>query len=98
MSTSKYQIIRRPVVTEKSTLQDEKNHQVVFEVDPRATKHQIKDAVEKIFKVKVVSVNTLRAKGKPLLRRGVQVAHRSNWKKAIVTLKEGDRIDFYEGV
>jgi large subunit ribosomal protein L23 len=98
MTGSKYQIIRRPVVTEKTTRQDEKHHQVVFEVDPRATKHQIKDAVETIFKVKVVSVNTTRLKGKPLQRRGVLVSYRSNWKKAIVTLKEGDRIDFYEGV
>jgi len=92
-----YRIIRRPVVTEKSSGLDERLNQVVFEIDPRATKPQVREAVEKIFKVKVLKVNTLRLRGKPL-RRGMVFTQRSNWKKAVVTLRAGDRIDFYEGV
>jgi len=97
MSRDIFHIIRRPVVTEKSSKLDESLNQVVFEVDPRATKDQIRDAVEKIFKVKVLKINTLRFRGKPV-RRGAVFTQRSNWKKAVVTLREGDKIDFYEGV
>jgi len=97
MSRDIFHIIRRPVVTEKSSKLDETLNQVVFEVDPRATKDQIRDAVEKIFKVKVLKINTLRFRGKPV-RRGAVITRRSNWKKAVVTLREGDKIDFYEGV
>jgi large subunit ribosomal protein L23 len=96
MSFDPYHIVKRPIITEKSNRSDEKLNQVVFEVDGRATKHQIKEAVEKIFKVKVLKVNTLRLRGKPL-RRGLVQARRGNWKKAMVTLRPGDRIDFYEG-
>ncbi len=98
MKVSEYQIIRRPIVTEKSTILDETLNQVVFEVDMRANKHQIRLAVEKVFKVKVINVNTMRVRGKPVRRRGMMFSNRQNWKKAIVTLREGDRIDFYEGV
>lgn len=98
MTLDAYHIIKRPIVTEKSTIQDEVMNQVVFEVDPRANKHQIKSAVETIFKVKVLGVNTMRMRGKPVRRRGFDFGNRKSWKKAIVTLKEGDRIDFYEGV
>jgi len=96
MKLDPYQVIRRPVVTEKSTMMEEAANTVVFEVDPRATKHQIKEAVEKIFSVKVLRVNTLRMRGKPVRRRWT-FSHKRSWKKAFVTLKEGDRIDFYEG-
>ena len=98
MTLSAYHVIKRPIVTEKSTHQDELLNQVVFEVDPRATKHQIKEAVEQIFKVKGVKVNTMRMRGKPVRRRGWMFSSRKHWKKAIITLREGDRIDFYEGV
>ena len=97
MSLDAYQIIRRPVVTEKSAKLDEKLNQVVFEVDSKATKDQIRTAVETVFKVKVLKVHTLRLRGKPL-RRGINLSQRRNWKKAVVTLRKGDRIDFYEGV
>jgi len=97
MTLDLYHIIRRPIVTEKSTILDEALNQVAFEVDSRANKHQIKEAVEKIFKVKVIKINTLRIRGKPV-RRGWIFSNRQNWKKAIVTLREGDRIDFYENV
>ncbi len=97
MTLQDYHIIKRPIVTEKSTIQEEGHNQVAFEVDPRAGKHQIKRAVESIFKVQVVRVNTMRMRGKPV-RRGMTFGHKKSWKKAIVTLKEGDRIDFYESV
>jgi large subunit ribosomal protein L23 len=97
MTLDIYHIIRRPVITEKSSGLDERLNQVVFEIDPRATKTQVKEAVEKIFKVKVLKINTLRLRGKPL-RRGNVFTQRRNWKKAVVTLRAGDRIDFYEGV
>jgi large subunit ribosomal protein L23 len=91
-----YQVIRRPVVTEKSEAAAAVNR-VVFEVDPRATKHQIARAVEKAFNVKVVSVHTLRLAGKrKRVMRGYAIK-RGSLKKAVVTLAEGNRIDFYEG-
>ena len=96
MKLDHYKVIRRPIVTEKTTM-GEALSQITFEVDPVATKHQIREAVEKIFKVKVTSVNTMRMRGKPV-RRGFRITNRRNWKKAIITLKEGDSIDFYEGV
>jgi len=92
-----YQVIRRPVVTEKSETAAAQNR-VVFEVDPRATKHQIRRAVEKVFNVKVVSVHTLRLAGKRRrVMRGYAIK-RGSLKKAVVTLAEGHRIDFFEGV
>jgi large subunit ribosomal protein L23 len=96
MSLDPYHIIKRPVVTEKTTILEEKENQVVFHVDPRASKHQIKDAIESIFKVKVKKINTMRLRGKPV-RRGLVVGRRSHWKKAVVTLAEGQTIDFYQG-
>lgn len=95
MSKGPYQILRRPVVTEKTARLDETQNQLVFEVDSRATKGQIREAVEKVFKVKVLEVRTMRMRGKPL-RRGRLLTRRRNWKKAVITLREGDRIDFYE--
>jgi large subunit ribosomal protein L23 len=88
------QIIRRPIVlTEKSNRLREQN-QVVFEVARDANKIQIRDAVEKLFKVKVTDVNTLVMRGKDR-RMGRGYAKMQNWKKAMVTLKAGDSIDFF---
>jgi large subunit ribosomal protein L23 len=89
-------IIRRPLVTEKSTRQKEEGRQYVFEVDPEANKIEIQHAVEQLFKVKVLHVRTSNALGK-LKRVGRKYGKRPDWKKAIVTLKEGDRIGFFEG-
>lgn len=89
------QIIKRPIaLTEKATSLKESHNQVVFEVDLAANKIQIKNAVEKLFEVKVASVNTLvqRGKVKTLGRRDYK---RPNWKKAIVTLEEGQNIEFF---
>jgi large subunit ribosomal protein L23 len=91
-----HQIIRRPLVTEKSTQQKEKSNQYAFEVDPKANKIEIQSAVERLFKVKVFQVRTVRVLGK-VKRLGRKYGKRPDWKKAIVTLKEGDRIDFFEG-
>jgi large subunit ribosomal protein L23 len=92
-----FQVIRRPVVTEKSEAAAALNR-VVFEVDPRASKHQIRRAIEKAFNVKVVEVHTLRLAGKRRrIARGYAIK-RGRCKKAVVTLAEGHRIDFYEGV
>ena len=89
-------IIRRPLVTEKSTQQKESGRQYVFEVDPNANKVEIQHAVEHLFKVKVQEVRTLNVLGK-LKRLGRRYGKRPDWKKATVTLKEGFRIDFFEG-
>jgi len=91
-----HQIIRRPLVTEKSTQQKEKSNQYAFEVDPKANKIEIQSAIERLFKVKVFQVRTVRVLGK-MKRLGRKYGKRPDWKKAIVTLKEGDRIDFFEG-
>ena len=92
-----YEILKRPRITEKATLMKETGNQVVFEVDPSANKIEIKEAVEKLFKVRVKSVNTVNMKGKPK-RIGMHFGRRSKFKKAIVTLHEGHTIDFIEGV
>jgi large subunit ribosomal protein L23 len=91
-----YEVIRRPVVTEKSTLGSEHN-QVTFEVPLDASKTEIKAAVEELFKVKVKAVNTLRRKGKTKRFRG-QVGKRSDVKKAYVTLDDGHSIDVTTGI
>ena len=92
-----YDIIRGPVVTEKTTLQKELHNQVTFEVDKRANRMEIKDAVEKAFDTKVQQVRTIQIKGK-VKQRGRIVGKRKDWKKAIVTLMPGQKIDFFEGV
>lgn len=91
-----YDIIRRPLTTEKTTLQKELYNQVSFEVDRRANRMEIKDAVERIFDTRVKSVRTMQMKGK-VKQRGRIVGKRRNWKKAIVRLMPGQRIDFFEG-
>ena len=92
-----YDIIKRPLVTEKTNLQKEDLNQISFEVDPRANRIEIKKAVENIFSVSVLNVRTLNVKGKTK-RRGLVIGKRKDWKKAVVTLKPGQRIDFFEGV
>ncbi|MBW1971333.1 MAG: 50S ribosomal protein L23 [Deltaproteobacteria bacterium] len=92
-----YKIIKRPVITEKSNLQKEKNNQVTFEVWSDANKIEIKNAVENLFNVKVVKVNIISVLGKKK-RLGRFEGKRPDWKKAIVTLAEGNRIDFFEGM
>ena len=86
-----YDVIRSPIVTEKSTMASE-HSQVVFKVAMTATKPGIKEAVERLFKVKVLAVNTLVRKGKTKRFKGVK-GHQSDFKKAIVTLAEGQTID-----
>ena len=92
-----YDVIKRPMVTEKTNIQKELANQVTFEVDRRANRIQIKKAVEEIFKVRVSAVRTMQVTGK-LTRRGRILGKRRDWKKAIVRLRPGDRIDFFEGV
>ncbi|HBL35732.1 MAG TPA: 50S ribosomal protein L23 [Firmicutes bacterium] len=90
------EIIKKPIVTEKSTRLMEMN-KYCFVVDRRASKIQIKDAIETIFNVRVLDVNTMRMLGK-LKRMGRHEGRRPNWKKAIVTLEPGSRIEYFEGV
>jgi len=92
-----YKIIRRPLITEKSTIQKEMNNQLAFEVDRRANKIEIKKAVERIFKVQVEDVRTQNYQGK-IKRLGRNLGRRRHWKKAVVTLKPGQKIEFFEGV
>ena len=89
-------LIKRPVITEKTTKLMEEN-KYCFLVDPKANKTQIKQAVEEIFKVKVKAVNTLNVLGK-VKRMGKYEGRRPSWKRAIVTLETGSRIQFFEGV
>jgi len=92
-----YDIVKRPLITEKTTIQKDAFNQVTFEVDRRANRVEIKRAIEQIFNVRVSSVQTMQMKGKKK-RRGWIVGKRKDWKKAIVTLMPGERIDFFEGV
>ncbi len=100
MATTLYEILRRPLVTEKSNYQVSKLHQYVFEVAGEATKTQVKDAVEAIFKVKVLRVNVINAPAKRTRRaRSRRILVRdSGYKKAVVTLAAEDRISIFEGV
>ncbi len=92
-----YAVIRRPIITEKGNLQKELNNKVTFEVHPDATKQEIKTAVQKFFKVRVLNVHSLNQRGK-VKRVGRFLGERRNWKKAIVTLGPNDQIEFFEGV
>ena len=92
-----YQVVLGPVVTEKTTGIQEKGRTLCFRVHPQANKIEIKRAVEKLFDVKVDSVRTIQVAGK-LKRRGRSQGHASDWKKAYVTLKEGEKmIQYFEG-
>jgi large subunit ribosomal protein L23 len=91
-----FDILRKPIVTEKSTyLQEESRY--VFEVAPEATKHEIKRAVEEAFDVTVVKVNTVSVRGKSK-RYGPRFTEQRSWKKAIVTLAPNNTITIFEGV
>ena len=90
-------VILSPHITEKGTFVNELGNQVVFRVRRDANKEQIRAAVESFFKVKVLRVHTVNVLGKTR-RVGRSVGRRSDWKKAYVTLAEGSRIDFFEGV
>lgn len=92
-----YGVITAPIITEKGTFVNETGNQVVFQVRADANKIEIKHAVEKLFKVKVVKVRTANVLGKTR-RVGRSLGSRSDWKKAYVTLGEGQRIDFFEQV
>ncbi|MFZ1986628.1 MAG: 50S ribosomal protein L23 [Desulfatitalea sp.] len=91
-----YDIIKRPVISEKTNIQKDKDNQVTFEVDPRANRIEVQRAVEKIFNVKVADIHTMHVRGK-YKRRGRILGKRRNWKKAIVKLMPGERIEFFEG-
>ncbi len=90
-------ILKRPLLTEKGTAAQDKLNQITFEVDRDANKLQIQQAVEKRFNVKVTQVRTMNFMGK-LKRQGRFQGRRRNWKKAIVTLAEGHKIEFFENV
>ncbi|MCZ6465471.1 MAG: 50S ribosomal protein L23 [Proteobacteria bacterium] len=92
-----HEVIRRPLVTEKSNIGREEQNLVAFAVDPRANKHEIRRAVEELFKVKVVTVRTMRQPRKTR-RMGRFTGRRPEWKKALVQLAEGQSIEFFEGV
>lgn len=97
MKTEYRNILKLHKVTERTTLLREHNNEYVFEVDKKANKHLIKDAVEALFKVKVVSVNTMIMPGK-VRRQGRNEGKTSTWKKAVVKLKEGEVISMFENV
>jgi large subunit ribosomal protein L23 len=88
-----FDIIQTASLTEKSSLLGEKHNKYVFRVAPRANKIQIKQAIEKLFNKKVVAVNTANYAGKKKRERRADYGRKNHWKKAIVTLKEGDKID-----
>jgi large subunit ribosomal protein L23 len=91
-----YAVLLRPIITEKTTVLTGLD-KYVFEVDIRANKNQIKEAVQVAFNVRVEEVNTMTMKGKPK-RFGRRVVNRPNWKKAVVTLVPGDKIELFEGI
>jgi len=91
------EVIRRPLVTEKSTAARDELNQYIFEVDRKATKVEIQKAVESLFKVKVMDVRTANVQGKKR-RLGKHAGKRRDWKKAFVTVAPGSSIEIYEGV
>lgn len=97
MSANHYSILEKPLITEKSTMMQEQGNRVMFQVKRSANKLQIKEAVQSIFNVTVLDVNTINVKPKTQ-RFGRHQGQTKAWKKAIVLLKEGDRIDFFDGV
>ena len=91
-----YDLIKSPLITEKTTIQKETINQVSFKISRKANRVEIKSAIENIFNVKVSGVRTMRVKGKTK-QRGRIIGKRKDWKKAIVTLMPGERIEFFEG-
>jgi len=92
-----YDIIRRPIITEKTNIQKDNYNHFYFEVSPIANRAEIRSAIENIFNVNVVSVRTMHIKGK-VKQRGRITGKRRNWKKAIVKLIPGQKIDFFDGL
>ena len=90
-------LIDAPLITEKGTLVHERGNQVLFRVRPEASKDQVRLAVEQLFKVTVLKVRTANFLGKER-KRGRITGRRPHWKKAYVTLKQGDKIEFFEGL
>ncbi len=93
---NRYDIIKRPLDTEKLDRIRDRENKFAFEIDIKANKTEVKQAIEQLFKVKVVDVKTAIVRGK-FRRIGKSEGQKSNWKKAIVTLKEGDAISLFEG-
>ena len=91
-----YKIIERPLITEKSTMLLQESNRVSFLVNKDANKMKIKEAVEKVFKVTVLKVNTVNVKGKERIF-GRRIGRTQDFKKAVLRLKEGDKIEFFEG-
>ncbi len=96
MTMDFYDVIRVPRITEKGTRLKEKNNVLTFEVKTDANKIQVRKAIEAIFKVKVADITTVKSAGKKK-RMGQRVGRTSDWKKAYVTLKAGEKIDIFEG-
>ncbi len=92
-----YAVIKRPLITEKSTIVRDEGNQYIFEVDRRANKVEVRKAVETIFKVKVLDVRTMNMLGKKK-RQGRTVGKKSDWKKAVVTVAPGQAIEVFENV
>ena len=92
-----HEVLRRPLVTEKSTIAREEQNVVTFAVNPKANKHEIRSAIETLFSVRVLDVRTIRMPRKSR-RLGRFVGRKPEWKKAIVRLAEGQKIEFFEGV
>ena len=92
-----HEVVRKPLITEKSNIGREETNIVTFAVDPRANKHEIKRAIEKLFEVNVLAVRTMRMPRKTR-RVGKFSGRKPEWKKAIVQLVEGQTIEFFEGV
>ena len=92
-----YSVLRKPIVTEKTTFQKEDDNQISFQVRSDANKIEIRRAVEKLLEVKVTSVNTMVYRGKSK-RLGRTIGKRANWKKAVVTLAPGEEVEFFEAI
>ena len=93
------EIVLRPIVTEKTTMMQERENTVCFEIDRRANKIQVQKAVEELFDVKVTGVHIVNRKGKPVLRFGRTVSHRPQMRKAYVQLAKGSKtLEFFEGI
>ena len=91
-----FEVLRRPLITEKSTILQDGQNKYAFEVDTRANKAQVRAAVEQSFSVKVTDVNMMTVRGKRK-RFGRRLSQRPSWKKAVVSLRTGDKIQIFEG-
>ena len=96
MKDNRFQILHEPHITEKTSMAKETENKVVFRVPVKSNKVEIKKAIQAIFNVGVMNIKTINVKGK-VKRQGKSIGRRSDWKKAIVRLKEGDTIEYFEG-